>query len=76
MFDRQESTDYHGIDFVGYYTEQKVNRYYKVRNSWTDNQIYGGYFYASVPYMKAKTMNILVHRDAIPKEIAKKLNLK
>ena len=64
MFDRQETTDDHGMEIVGYATDQKGNRYYKVRNSWTDNQIYGGYFYASVP------------RDAIPKEIAKKLNQK
>lgn len=76
MFDRQETTDDHGMEIVGYAVDQNGTRYYKVRNSWTDNQVYGGYFYASEPYVLAKTMDILVHRDAIPKAIAKKLGLK
>ncbi len=76
MFDRRETTDDHGMEIVGYATDQNGKRYYKVRNSWTDNQIYGGYIYVSEPYFLAKTMNVLVHRDAIPKEIARKLNLK
>lgn len=76
MFDRQETTDDHGMEIVGYATDQNGKRYYKVRNSWTDNQVYGGYLYASEPYVLAKTLNIYVHRDAIPKDIAKKLGLK
>lgn len=76
MYDRRETTDDHGMEIVGYATDQNGNRYYKVRNSWTDKQVYGGYLYASIPYVKAKTLDILVHRDAIPKNIAKKLNLK
>lgn len=76
MFDRQETTDDHGMEIVGYATDQNGKRYYKVRNSWTDKQVYGGYLYASEPYVLAKTMNIYVHRDALPKAIAKKLGIK
>ncbi len=76
MFDRRETTDDHGMEIVGYATDQNGKRYYKVRNSWTDKQVYNGYFYASEPYILAKTLDILVHRDAIPKAIAKKMNLK
>lgn len=76
MFDRRETTDDHGMEIVGYATDQNGKRYYKVRNSWTDKQVYGGYFYVSEPYVLAKTLDILIHRDAIPKNIAKKLNLK
>lgn len=75
-FDNQETTDDHGMEIVGLATDQKGNRYYKVKNSWDTNQIYDGFFYVSEPYFKAKTINILVHRDAIPKDIAKKLKLK
>lgn len=75
-FDNQETTDDHGMEIVGIAKDQKGNRYYKVKNSWDTNQIYDGFFYVSVPYFKGKTINIYVHRDAIPKEIAKKLKLK
>lgn len=76
MFDNQETTDDHGMELVGIAKDQKGNRYYKVKNSWDTNQVYDGFFYVSEPYFKAKTVNILVHRDAIPKAIAKKLGLK
>ena len=76
MFDNQETTDDHGMEIVGVAKDQKGNRYYKVKNSWDTNQVYDGFFYVSEPYFKAKTVNILVHRDAIPKAIANKLGLK
>lgn len=76
MFDNQETTDDHGMEIVGYAEDQNGNRYYKVKNSWDDNQKYGGYLYVSEPYFLAKTIDIMVHKDAMPKAIAKKLNLK
>lgn len=75
MFDNQETTDDHGMEIIGVAKDQKGNRYYKVKNSWDTNQVYDGFFYVSEPYFRAKTVNILVHRDAIPKAIAKKLKL-
>lgn len=75
MFDRQETTDDHGMVIVGSAVDQKGNKYYKVKNSWDTNQVYDGYFYVSEPYFLAKTLNVLVNRNAIPKEIAKKMNL-
>ena len=75
MFDRQETTDDHGMVIVGRAVDQNGNNYYKVKNSWDTNQVYGGYFYVSEPYFLAKTMDILVHRDAIPATIAKKMKL-
>ncbi len=76
MFDSQETTDDHGMEITGTATDQFGNRYYKVKNSWDTNQVYDGYFYVSEPYFLAKTMDILVHRNAVPKETAKKLGLK
>ena len=72
MFDNQETTDDHGMVIVGTATDQKGNRYYKVKNSWDNNQIYDGFFYVSEPYFLAKTVDILVNREAIPAAIAKK----
>ena len=75
MFDSQETTDDHGMEIVGVATDQNGNRYYKVKNSWDTNQKYNGFFYVSEPYFLAKTVDILVHRDAIPAETARKLKL-
>lgn len=76
MFDRQETTDDHGMVIVGKAVDQEGNKYYKVKNSWDTNQLYDGYFYVSEPYFLAKTVSILVNRDVIPSAIAGKLPLK
>lgn len=73
MFDRLETTDDHGMVIIGIATDQEGNRYYKVKNSWDTNQIYGGYFYVSEAYFLAKTLSILVNREAILSDIAKKI---
>lgn len=75
MFDRMETTDDHGMVIIGRAVDQEGNKYYKVKNSWDTNQVYNGYFYVSEPYFLAKTMSILVNRNAIPKDIAKKMKI-
>lgn len=75
MFDNKETTDDHGMVIVGKAVDQKGNRYFKVQNSWDNNQLYGGYFYVSEAFFKAKTMNIMVHKDVIPANIAKKMGM-
>jgi len=45
-----------------------------VKNSWgTEGDIYDGYFYASEAYVRLQTIGIAVHKDAVPKDIMKKL---
>ncbi|MBD5209716.1 MAG: aminopeptidase [Bacteroidales bacterium] len=75
MFDRHETTDDHGMEIVGIATDQNGNRYYKVKNSWDTNQVYDGFFYVSEPYFLAKTIDIYVNKDALPKDTKKKLGL-
>jgi len=76
MFDNHETTDDHAMIIVGTAVDQKGNKYYKVKNSWDTNQVYNGYFYVSEPYFLAKTVSFMVHKDAIPKDVKKQLNLK
>lgn len=73
MFDSQETTDDHGMVIVGTATDREGNPYYKVKNSWDTNNAFGGYFYVSVPYFLAKTVDILVNKKAIPEQIARKM---
>lgn len=75
MFDRQETTDDHGMVIVGVAHDRNGNRYYKVKNSWDNNQIFDGYLYVSEPFFLAKTVDILVNKKAVPKNIAKKIGL-
>ncbi len=71
-FDNYDTTDDHGMTIIGYATDQEGNRYYKVKNSWDTNQLYGGYLYVSEPFFLDKTISVCVNRNAVPKTIAKK----
>jgi bleomycin hydrolase len=74
-FDDYQTTDDHGMVIIGTAKDQNGKLYYKVKNSWGNYNDYNGFFYASKPYVEFKTMSIMVHKDAIPKNIRKKLNL-
>ncbi len=76
-FDAQETTDDHGMHITGVMKDQKGTKYFIVKNSWgTEHNECDGYFYASFPYVRYKTMNILIHKDALSKDMKKKLGLK
>ncbi len=66
-FDNQETTDDHGMHITGLVEDQKGTKYFIVKNSWGKSNECDGYFFASFPYVKYKTMNILVHKDALVK---------
>lgn len=75
MYDRKETGDDHGMVIVGYATDQTGARFYKAKNSWDTNQVYGGYLYVSQPYFLAKSMGIYLNRNAIPQPLRDKLGL-
>lgn len=74
-YDTQETTDDHGMHITGMATDEFGTKYYIVKNSW-GTKYNDGYFFASEAYVRYKTMNILVHKDAIPKATKKKLEIK
>lgn len=75
-FDNWETTDDHGMLIYGIAKDQNGKPYYMVKNSWGKAGKYKGIWYVSPAFAKYKTMNIVVHKNAVPKEIAKKLGLK
>jgi len=75
-FDDYKTTDDHGMHITGMVKDQTGKIFYKVKNSWNTNNKYNGYFYASEPFVMYKTMDIMIHKDALPKEIRKKLGIK
>ena len=75
-YDNWETTDDHGMLIYGIAKDQEGNEYYMVKNSWGKTGKYDGIWYASKAFVRYKTMNIVVHKDALPKDIAKKLGIK
>ena len=74
-FDNWETTDDHGMLIYGIAKDQNGKEYFMVKNSWGESGKYKGIWYASKAFAAYKTMNILIHKDAIPAAIAKKLGL-
>ena len=75
-FDNYETQDDHGMHIVGLVKDQNGTVYYIVKNSWgkESNQC-DGYFYASESYVLYKTTSIMIHKKALPADIAKKLGI-
>lgn len=75
-YDNYQTTDDHGMHITGIYKEKNGGTYYKVKNSWGQkSNDCDGYLFASESYMRYKTIDIMVHKDALPKGLSKKLDL-
>lgn len=72
-YDNYETTDDHGMQIYGIAKDQNGTKFYMVKNSWGEAGKYKGFWYASESFVKYKTMSIVIHKDALPKDIAKKL---
>ena len=75
-FDNQETTDDHGMHVTGLVEDQNGTKYFIVKNSWGESNEKDGYFFASFPYVRYKTLNIQVHKDVLSKDLKKKLGIK
>jgi bleomycin hydrolase len=75
-FDNYETTDDHGMLMIGTAKDQTGKLFYKVKNSWGAGGKYKGYLYVSSAFVQYKTMNITVHKNAIPAHIKTKLKIK
>ena len=75
MWNDFTTSDDHLMHITGIAKDQNGVKYYIVKNSWgPDNG--DGYLYVSESYFKAKTIQIMVAKDALTKGIKKKLDIK
>lgn len=75
-YDNYQTTDDHGMHIYGIAKDQTGKKFYMVKNSWGTDNKYKGTWYASEAFVAYKTMNIVVHKDALPKAIKAKLGIK
>jgi len=75
-FENFTTTDDHLMHLIGSATDKNGTLYYVVKNSWKpETNRFGGYNHLSTEYVKAKTISIIVHKNAIPQAILNKLQL-
>lgn len=75
-FDSKATTDDHGMQIYGIAKDQFGKKYYMVKNSWGETGKYKGIWYVSEAYVRHQTMDIVLHKDALPKASKKNLNIK
>ena len=74
-YDNYQTTDDHGMQIFGIAKDQNGKKYYMVKNSWGDAGKYKGIWYVSEAFVRYKTMDIMVNKNAIPQDIRAKMNL-
>ena len=75
-YESGKTTDDHLMHITGIATDQNGTKYYITKNSWAaDSNDFGGYLNMSESYVRAKTIYILVHKDALPKTLKEKLGI-
>ncbi|MBQ3723356.1 MAG: aminopeptidase [Bacteroidales bacterium] len=75
-FDNKQTTDDHGMQIYGIAKDQNGKKYYMVKNSWGETGKYKGIWYATEAFVKGKSLDILVHKDALPQALKDKLGIK
>jgi bleomycin hydrolase len=75
-FDNFTTTDDHLMHIVGLAQDQNGARFYLTKNSSGPDRIYDGYLYMSRAYVRLKSIAMMVHKDALPSKIKKKLGIK
>lgn len=65
-------TDDHGMQIYGIAKDQWGGKYYLVKNSWGETGKYKGVWYASEAFVKGQTLDIAIHKSALPKDFVEK----
>jgi len=74
-FNSFQTTDDHLMHITGIAKDQNGQEYFIIKNSWGQNNPFGGHQYISTAYFKGKTISVLLHKDALSKEMKNKLGV-
>lgn len=76
-FESFVTTDDHLMHLTGIAEDQNGTKYYVTKNSWgTERNDNKGYLNMSDSFVRAKTIYVMMHKDALPKELRKRLGIK
>ena len=75
-FDNKLTTDDHGMQIFGIAKDQNGKKYFMVKNSWGESGQYKGIWYATEAFVKGKSLDFMVHKDALPQALKDKLGIK
>ena len=76
-FDNYKVTDDHLMHLTGLFKDNNGNNFFLTKNSWgAKSNDFGGFLYMSDAFLRLHTVAILVHKDAIPKQLARKYSAK
>ncbi|MDR1331668.1 MAG: aminopeptidase [Tannerella sp.] len=75
-YDNYQTTDDHLMLIYGAAKDQTGKDFYLVKNSWGTESKYKGIWYASRSYVAGKTINLTLHKDAIPRAVKAKLGIR
>lgn len=74
-FENYNTTDDHLMHIVGKAKDQKGNIYYKVKNSWGTSSGKDGFIYMSIPYMRLKSISVMLHKEGLLKKTKTNLGI-
>ncbi len=74
-YDNWETTDDHGMHLFGIAKDQNGKEYYMIKNSWGEYGDYKGIWYMTKTFAAYKLMDFMINKNAIPKDIRKKLGI-
>lgn len=75
-YEKFVTTDDHLMHITGIAEDENGTKYYITKNSWnSDSNKFGGYLNMSESYVRAKTISVMIHKDALSKDLRKKLGL-
>ncbi len=75
-YDLKQTTDDHGMHIYGTAVDQNGNKFFLVKNSWGESGEYKGIWYCSDAFVRFKTIDVVVNKNAIPEAIRTKLGIR
>ncbi len=76
-FESFVTTDDHLMHLTGIAKDQNGTKYYVTKNSWgTERNDAKGYLNMSDSFVRAKTIYVMMHKDALPKSLKARLGIK
>lgn len=74
-FENFNTTDDHNMHITGKVQDQTGKIYYKVKNSWGVRSGKDGYYYMSIPYIRLKSISVMLHKNGLTDSTRARLNL-